>query len=190
MLMKRRASAFTIVELMIAASVGMLALAAVGFMALYGSRSSVAVVNYTDLENKSRYALDIMSREIRQANAVLAFNSTLPVKSLTMTNSEQAASLTLTYDSNARTVSLQKTGQSTMTVLTECDRLDFSLFQRTPLFTATNVVFYYANNSAGTIDPKLCKLVNLSWKCSRLMAAQKLTTESVQAAQIVLRNKQ
>jgi hypothetical protein len=77
-----------------------------------------------------------------------------------------------------------------MTVLTECDRWDFGLYQRTPLVTSSNVFYYPATNTAGTLDPKLCKLINLSWKCSRLVAAQKLNTESVQAAQFVLRNKQ
>jgi hypothetical protein len=175
---------------MIASSLGMMVLAAVGFMSLYGSRSSVAVANYTDLEAKSRYALDVISREIRQANAVVSFQTNLPVKSLSLTNSDQAVVVTLTYDSDARTLSLQKTGLPPLNLLTECDRWDFSLYQRTPLITATNVVFYYATNSSGTTTPSLCKLINLSWKCSREVVAQNLSTESVQAAQLVLRNKQ
>jgi hypothetical protein len=159
-------------------------------MTLYGSRTSVAVANYTDLETKSRYALDLMSREIRQCQALVSYQTNMPVRYLTLTNADQAASITLTYDSDARTVTLQKTGQSDTTILKECDRWDFSLYQRTPLFTSTNVLFYMATNSAGVINPKLCKLISISWKCSRLLAGQKLTTESVQAAQVVLRNKQ
>lgn len=186
----RSIAAFTLVEIMVASGLGMLVLAAVGFMSLYGARGSVAVANYTDLESKSRYALDLMSREIRQANQVLSFQTNLPVKSLVLTNSDQAATVTLSYDANARSLSMLKTGQGPLTILTECDRFDFGLYQRTPLVTSTNVVFYLATNSTGVIDPRLCKLINLSWKCSRLVAAQKLTTESVQAAQVVLRNKQ
>lgn len=186
----RRTRAWTLVELMVACSIGMLVLTAVGFMSLYGSRSSAAVSNYTDLEKKSRYALDIISREVRQANAVIDFQTNLPAKSLTLTNSDEQVVITLTYDSNARTLALQKTGQGLLNVLTECDRWDFGLYQRTPLVTATNVTFYPATNGTGAIDPRLCKLINLSWKCSRLIAAQKLNTESVQAAQLVLRNKQ
>lgn len=181
---------FTLVETLVAVGVGMMVMAAVAFMTLYGSRTSVAVANYTDLETKSRYALDIMSREIRQCQALLSFQTNLPVKFLTLTNVDQAAAIALSYDSNARTLTLQKTGQSDSAILKECDRWDFNLYQRTPLFTATNVLFYYATNSSGTTDPKLCKLISISWKCSRLLAGQKLTTESVQAAQVVLRNKQ
>jgi hypothetical protein len=175
---------------MVASSVGMMVLAAVGFMSLYGSRSSLAVANYTDLQAKSRHALDVVSRELRQASAVLSFQTNLPVTSLTITNSGQLTAVTLTYDSNARTLALQKTGQATVNVLSECDRWSFGLYQRTPLITATNIVYYPATNSTGAIDPTICKLISLSWKCSRLIAAQKLNTESVQAAQFVLRNKQ
>jgi hypothetical protein len=189
-LYRRRRHAFTLTEVMVASSLGMMIVAAVGFMSLYGSRSSIAVANYTDLEAKSRYALDIISRELRQANAVLSFQTNLPVKSLTLTNLDQVAAISLTYDSTARTLALQKTGQSTVNILTECDSWDFGLYQRTPLVTATNVMYYPATNTVGVLDPSICKLINLSWKCSRLVAAQKLNTESVQAAQFVLRNKQ
>jgi Tfp pilus assembly protein PilW len=181
---------FTISEMMVSVGIGMMVLAAVAFMTLYGSRSSAAVANYTDLENRSRYALDVISREIRQGCAVVAFTTNLPVKSITLTNAEQGALVTLSYDANARNLTVQKTGQGNLTVLTECDRWDFGLYQRTPAITSTNVMFYYATNSAGAFDTRLCKLISLSWVCSRHMSSQQLTTESVQAAQIVLRNKQ
>ncbi len=187
---RRRLSAFTLSEVMVALGVGMMVMAAVAFMTLYGSRTSVSVANYTDLEGKSRYALDLISREIRQSQSVLSFQANLPVKSFTLTNADQAATITLLYDSGARTVTLQKTGHSDLVVLKECDSWDFALYQRTPLFTATNVVFYSATNSAGVTDTTLCKLISLSWKCSRFVTGQNLNTESVQAAQVVLRNKQ
>ena len=175
---------------MVATGLGSLVLAAVGFLSLFGARSSLAMANYTDLEFKSRYALDLISREIRQATAVLSFQTNLPVKSLTLTNADQGATIVLSWDSNAGTMTLQKTGQGAIAALTGCDRLDFSLYQRTPLVTATNVLFYPATNVSGVLDPTLCKLINLSWRCSRSIMVQKINTESVQAAQIVLRNKQ
>lgn len=180
----------TLVEIMIATGLGSLVFTAVGFLSLFGARSSLAMANYTDLEFKSRYALDIISREIRQATAVLSFQTNLPIKSLTLTNVDQAAKIVLAWDSNAGTVTLQKTGQAMTTSLTGCDRFDFFLYQRTPLITATNVIFYPATNISGVLDPGLCKIINLSWKCSRQILSQKIDTESVQAAQIVLRNKQ
>jgi hypothetical protein len=175
---------------MVAMAVGSLVLAAVSSLTMYAAKSTAAMVNYTDLDSKSRYALDVISREIREADSVLSFQTNLPVKSLTLTNVTQAAAVTFTYDSSARTVVMSKTGQADLTALTECDRWDFSLYQRTPFITATNILYYPATNTAGVLTVSLCKLINLSWKCSRTIFAQKVNTESVQAAQIVLRTKQ
>ena len=184
------ASGISLVEVLIAMAIGSLVLAAVSSLTMYGAKATTAMVNYTDLDSKSRYALDVISREIRQANSVLSFQTNLPVKTLTVTNASDATAITFTYDSNARTVVMSKTGQADLTALTECDRWDFSLYQRTPYVTATNISYYPATNTAGVLTVSLCKLINLSWKCSRNIFAQKVNTESVQAAQIVLRTKQ
>ena len=177
-------------EVLVAAALGALVLAAVGSLALYGTRSSMALTNYTDLDAKSRHALDLMSRQIREATAVTAFETNLPTKSLTLTDTRHSITFKVIYDSNARTMVFEQTGQPDQTVLRGCDRWDFSLFQRTPHVTATNVLYYPATNSAGMLDPSLCKLINMSWKCSRTIMGQKANTETVQTAQIVLRNKQ
>ena len=187
---KRSKLGISLVEVMVAMAVGSLVLAAVSSLTMYAAKSTAAMVNYTDLDSKSRYALDVISREIREADSILSFQTNLPVKSLTLTNVTQGATVTLTYDSNARTVVMSKTGQADLTALTECDRWDFSLYQRTPFITATNILYYPATNTAGVLTVSLCKLINLSWKCSRTIFAQKVNTESVQAAQIVLRTKQ
>ena len=178
--------AFTLVEVSVATAVGSIVLAAVATLTMYAAKSSTAMVNYADLDSKSRYALDVISREIRQASGLLAFQTNT---SFTLTNANAATTVTLTYNPNARTVVMSKTGQSDLTALTECDVWNFSLYQRTPYVTPTNVFYYPATNSAGVLDVNLCKLINLSWKCSRTIFAQKVNTESVQAAQIVLRCK-
>jgi len=188
---RRRAnSGISLVEVMIAMAVGSLVLAAVSSLTMYAAKATTAMVNYTDLDTKSRYALDVISREIREADSVLSFQTNLPVKTLTITNASQNATVTFTYDSNARTVVMSKTGQADLTALTECDHWDFSLYQRTPYITATNILYYPATNTAGALTVSLVKLVNLSWKCSRTIFQAKVNTESVQAAQIVLRSKQ
>jgi hypothetical protein len=175
---------------MIATSLGTMVMAAVAMLTLYGARTSVAVVNYEDLDSKSRYALDLISREVRQANAVLSYQTNAAGKSFTLTNSDQASAITLSWDSSAGTVTMAKTGQPTVTNLTQCDRWDFAFYQRTPWVTGTNVIFYPATNSAGSLDLSLCKLISMSWKCSRSILGAKINTESVQTAEIVLRNKQ
>jgi prepilin-type N-terminal cleavage/methylation domain-containing protein len=179
--------AFTLVEISVALAVGSLVLAAVGSLTMYAAKSSLAMVNYVDLDSKSRYALDIISREIRQASGLLSFQTN---RSLTLTNAYQAATITLTYSPDSRKVVMSKTGQADLTALTECETWNFSLYQRTPYVTGTNILYYPATNGTGVVDVNLCKLIDLSWKCSRTIFAQKVNTESVQAAQIVLRSKQ
>jgi Tfp pilus assembly protein PilW len=178
------------VELLIALALSSVVLGAVMSLTLFGTRSSLGIANYSELDRKSRYALDLLSREIRSATAVTAIQTNYPSCSITLTNAGQGATIRVAYDSGAGTVKLDKTGQPTVTALTGCDGWNFSLYQRTPQITPTNVLFYPSTNGAGALDLSACKLITLSWKCSRKILAQKVNTESVQAAQIVLRNKQ
>lgn len=182
--------AFTLVEISVATAVGSIVLAAVATLTMYAAKASLAMVNYTDLDTKSRYALDVITREIRQSTGLTGYSTNGSSKSLTLTNANQAAAITLTYSADRRKLVLSKTGQEDLTALTECDSWNFSLYQRTPYITATNVLYYPATNGNGVLDVNLCKLIDLSWKCSRTIFAQKVNTESVQAAQIVLRSKQ
>ena len=162
-----------------------------GFLTVYGARTFVALGNYVDLDEQSRNAVDIIGREIRNSSAVVGFQTNLPILSLTLTNESAATSVTLTYNQNNRTLTMAKTGQSIVTNLTQCDQWNFALYDRAPNTNtfSTNIIFYPSTNGNGQIDPTYCKLVNMSWKCSRTILGAKLTTESVQTAQIVLRNK-
>jgi len=69
-------------------------------------------------------------------------------------------------------------GASTSALLTECDSLSFSVFQRNP----TNDF-----NAVSTTNATLVKLIQLNWKCSRTIFKSKVNTESVQSAKIVIR---
>ena len=72
-------------------------------------------------------------------------------------------------------------GQTT-TLLKEVspNSLQFSMFQRNPVGGSVD---QYA-----TTDPTLCKVVQMSWTCSRNILGKKTNTESVQSAKIALRN--
>jgi type II secretory pathway pseudopilin PulG len=186
----RSVRGMSITELMVAVLIGVIALAVVGMLSLYGLRSFVAMGNYTDLDSKSRQAIDLMSREMRQATFVNGFQTNLPTKWLELVNTNApATTYRYVWDSVARTLTCQQTGRPIVTNLTECDGWDFALYQRTPVPNSTNT-FYPATNITGTLDKTLCKLIDMTWKCSRTMLGKKVNTESVQTAQIVLRNKQ
>ena len=187
---RRKCSGMSFVELMVAMGVGSIVLGTVMSLSLFGARSSSSVANYTEMDTKSRYALDLISREVRQATAVTAFQNTSTNKSLTFTNAMQGTTARVRWNSTSRTVVLERTGFPDLAALSGCDQWNFELYQRTPIVTSTNLLFYRATNVSGTITPSLCKLVNMSWKCSRSMLGQKWNTETVQASQLVLRNKQ
>jgi hypothetical protein len=178
----------TLVEMMVGIALGSMMLAMASSLWLFGSRSFVAMGNYQDLDTKSRRALDLMSRDLRGATQVTDFRSSATVKSLTVTNALSRTAVTYVWDARPRTLVCQKTDAPEQVYLTECDRWDFQFYQRAPQ-TNGSYNFFPATNTAGAIDLSICKLVNMSWKCSRTILGSKVNTESVQTAQVMLRNK-
>lgn len=179
---------WTLVEVMVAMAVGSLVLTAIAMIWVFGARSFVAISNYVDLDAKSRIAVDRMSRELREAEAVLGFQNTGTSRWLRITNAEEKTVTRYSWDAASRNLVSDTMGSSPVILLTECDNWDFNLFQRTPVKNTTNL-FYVATNYAGSFDATICKTVTMSWKCSRRILGQPVNTESIQTAQVVLRNK-
>src|SRR5436190_22737913 len=107
---KARRSGMTLVELLIAVGISGMIFVAVGMMIFFSGRSYAALANYVDLDNKSRTALDVMSKEIRQVNGVTGSGtSTLPPPSgqvvtnkivLSGTEADGISTYSVTYDDN------------------------------------------------------------------------------------------
>lgn len=175
---------FTMVEMLVSVGLGTILLSGVMILYINGIRSFVAMGNYQNLDAKSCNTLDVLSREIRNSTVLLSY---VPSQSLTLSNASARNGLgqinIITYNPTARTLVLKRTGQSDLTNLTECDRWSFAIYNRVPITSSTNISFNAATNATD------CKLINMSWKCSRTVLGTKLNTESVQTAQIVLRNK-
>jgi prepilin-type N-terminal cleavage/methylation domain-containing protein len=164
----------TLAEIMVAVAVSSIALAALTAFAFYSGRSFAAIGNYVDLDNTSRKAVDLMTREIRQASAL----STYQTNQLTFADYDGKA-LQYTFDPVQRKLTRLKDSVSTV-LLTECDNLQFYMYQSTPQ-PGTNS--FYA-----TTDPAHCKLIEMKWKCSRSLLGKNANSETVQTAQVVLRN--
>jgi len=177
----------TLVEVMVASGIGSLILGVTATLWMFGARSFVALGNYRELDSRSRFALDRMTRDIRQATRVVSFQNSGNNRWLSLTNELAGVGIRYTWDDASQALSCEKTGQPAEVYLTECDRWDFNLFQRTPQPNQTNT-FFLATNRFGVYDPTLCKLINMTWKCSRTILGEKANTESVQTAQVVLRN--
>lgn len=170
----RKRAGFTMVEMLITMAISLVLAAAIAVFYLYSTRSFMALNDYTDMNLLSQYALDKMSKEIRQAKQVTAYTT----NSITFTD-KNGNSLQFTYSPTAKTLS-RLSGGKTTTYLTNCDSLQFAIYQATP--TSNSFTCYtpaYVTNA---------RVVEVSWVTSRQIRGKTATTESMQSAQIALRN--
>ena len=191
---RTRIAGFTLVELLTAVIGATFLAGSVVSLSIFTERSFYMMGNYEDLDAQSRNTVDVIGREIRNSSRLLAFGTNSPMF-LLLTNATAGTSDKIIYDSSADTLKMTTTYYSTPTpqmtrsLLTNCDLFSFSLYDRVPNITSTNVSFYGSTNSSGLVDSSVCKVINFTWKCSRSLLGTKCNTESVQTAQIVLRNK-
>ncbi len=167
--------AVTLIELCFAIAIGSLLILVTMSLSMYCGRTFAAMANYLEMENDSRIALNMMSRDMRQARCVTSYTPT-KVEFEDYDNTPLAFS----YSSATRTLSKIK-GSDTTVLLRGCDYLEFSIFQRTPV--AGTFGFHLTTNAAS------CKLIQIHWLCSRTILGTTWNTENVQNAKIVIRKK-
>jgi Tfp pilus assembly protein PilW len=169
----------TLVEMIVALGCAAIILTAFVATGITLSTTMLAVRNYNDLNQWSRNALDVMSRDIRNSSGV-GDASTSTCLQLTNINGEV---ITYNYDGTSGfTRKDQKTSGTTTTILlTNCSAFNFQYFQRFP----TNNMTFMTNSSGLASETKI---VSITWECSRKILGLKYNTESVQAAQVARRN--
>jgi hypothetical protein len=143
------------------------------FTTITFSQGIYALGNYTDLNTKSRNTLDHLSMDIRGASSLVSYAT----NSITLKN-QDGTTFSYTWD-GANCFTRVYGGLSTV-LMSNCDYLSFNIYQRNP---TNNFSFVSTTNT-----PSQTKLIDVSWRCSRKYLGQKLNTESVQTARIVLRN--
>jgi len=166
---------FTLIEVLVAMALSLIVATVIGLLAYFSSRSFLAMSHYTDMAKNSRLALDKMSMEIRQTRQLTAFAT----NSLTLLNLD-GSTLRFTYDPTARTL-VRASGTKTNIYLTDCDALQFWIYQHT-----------VKSNTFDCYDPSVianARLIEVLWKCSRPIMGVKAVTEDVQSAKIALRNR-
>lgn len=168
----KAARGMTLPEMMVAVSVASLILMVMALVFMTSARSFAAMGHYVSMDRSSRNALDLMTREIRRAGDLTEFGPThLKFASYGLTN----AFLIYDWDANSRQLTELNTATSTTNILlTECDQLVFSM---------------HKSSFASTTNILESKGIRVTWKCSRLILGQKLTTEDMEQALIVMRNK-
>ena len=190
---KASCAGMTLVELLMAVGISWMVFAAVAILIFFSGRSYAALANYVDLDNRSRNALDRMSKEIRQVDCVTdSASATLPTgqvvtNRLALSGTEtdgSAYTLIYDYDPAMQTLVRTKAGGSypgTNTLLTGCTYLNFGMYQRVP---KTN-----SFDQFDAADLATCKVVQLDWICSRKIFNKTANTETIESAKVVIRKK-
>jgi hypothetical protein len=171
----RARSAFTLPEFVAAVGIGGLILAQICLLWFYSSRSFAAQLSYSDMDQKSQRALDIFSQSIRGCKSLTNFSDT----QIVLVDYDDKL---VTFAFNNGYFTRAKGLEKPRTLLRDCKSGQFAIYQRTPISGGFD---YYS-----TTDPNICKLVEVSWLCSRkIYPGGPATTETMQSARVVLRIK-
>jgi hypothetical protein len=168
---------------MVASGIGVIVFILAATIIFFSARSFAALTNYVDLDRVSRNALDTMSTEIRQVDTLTSFATNKVVFRGTEPVSAATYILSYTYDPSTKTLTSEFTGarREKKVLLSECQDFLFASFQRNPINGS------YDQYPTDPNRPDLCKLIQVSWVCSRNILGKKANTESVQSAKFVIR---
>jgi hypothetical protein len=147
---------------------------------LFTSRSFAGMFNYVDLDERNKLTMDQLSRDVRQAKRLkscVTNSATMTVQTITLEDAD-GTDLIYSYNQKHGTLTRVKDGKARV-VLSGCNELAFHLGQRN-----TTEGGYDVYNAA---SPATCKVINVSWNCSRQILGNKANTESAQTARIVIR---
>ncbi len=183
--------AFTLVEVLIGSTLGVIVLAGVLSAFLFLGRAGVAVQNYSDMEAQAREAMETFALDVRMAYGVSWTISGGDATAVTVTVEENGdeARYTYTYNSGAGTFSRQRTypsAGSTRVLITGIKRntsVDF--------FTAykidTQRIDFSTTSAAAAAN--MTKQIQISLEAERLRTTLGAATNKVVSARFVLRNK-
>jgi len=162
-----------LVEAMVAIGITALLVLVLTNVSMLSGRMFASFVNYVDLDDANRIAMDTMTQELRECNRVTSCSTTQLVI-------EDSDGFSVTYEFNPGAATLTRTKAGIVRKLLKgCDTLTFHLRTRNPVGGTFEVV--------PTNDVKLAKVVNVSWNCSRTILGKRANTENVQTARIVIR---
>jgi hypothetical protein len=173
--LRRQKDGMTLVEFMIGLGVGVLVLAATCAFSLFSSRSFVTFMNEATLDKRNRYALDVITRDLRSVSGISTFSSRQDVTFQDWDNTP----LRFVYNPTNQTLSRVKGGTTTV-LLKECNRFSFDMNMR----NMTNSTFWcYA-----TTNITEAKAVTINWCCTRTILGR--TSDGLpQYSTIVMRSK-
>lgn len=173
-----RSRAFTLVEILVGATLGSMLLAAVLAAFLFLGRAGVGLQNYADMEAEAREAVETFAQDARMASGVV-WNS---ASSLTLSVARPGGALSVSYDYNSTAGTLvRRVGSTSTTLLTGISTFAFSAYS-----IDTQAVSLASNLSAANGATKQIQLTLETRRAHRTLA---IATNKVVSARFVLRNK-
>jgi prepilin-type N-terminal cleavage/methylation domain-containing protein len=174
---------WTLVEMMVAVGIFSIAGAALMTIYIYSLKSFASLANYSLLDQENRHAMDLLTKELRQARYIKNYSTNSSGNSLTFRNGD-GYDVTYAFSPTKKLMTRQVNNTTTM-ILTNCDLLDFHLFQRNPNSNSYGLFPVASANWTQTV-----KVVQLTWKTSRHVANGPINSENVQTARVVIRKQQ
>jgi prepilin-type N-terminal cleavage/methylation domain-containing protein len=205
---RRSPRGFTLVEVMIGASLSSMLLAGILSTFLLMGRSSANIVNYTDIEAKARASLEQFSREVHGAYNVGSYSSTSVTLSIPDTtdvrNGTGTGAYTVTYAFDTANKLLTRTGppindptgtSATTTMITGVEQipgtafLNYYKFVRPTTYPNVGEGYFtgFGNNTASSV--REIKQIEVSFLLKRQNVTVATATNKVLSARFILRNK-
>lgn len=172
-------AAWTLLELMLGVAIFSIAGGAMATAYVFGLRSFQALSNYSILDQQNREAMDLLTREVRQAWYVSAKDN----NSLTLVDGNRKT-VTYTFSPSAKKLIRSINGVNEV-LLNDCSLINFTMATRVPN-TNVNDQNYYTDIYK-TSDINEAKVINLSWKTRRELPGGVGQSENIQTARIVIR---
>jgi len=167
---------FTLVEMMIGATISTVVLAAVLTAYLFIVRSGVNLLNYSEMEGQARTALELFAEDTRQASSI-TWNSNASVTLLVSGNP-----IVYQYDSSTK-IFQRLTGGSTRNLLSGVQTFEFKAYN------ITGATLPLSTSSELTAAGKGTKQLQISLTAARTNRTVTRASNTVLSARFILRNK-
>jgi len=172
---KRQAAGFTLVEMMVCVALCMLLLAGLASLYCYTIGSFASIVSYAELDQKTRHASDVISRDVR--SALYVDPSTSGSK---LVLGMPSGTVSYVYDAVAGTL-VRSAPSESLNLLSGIGSLSFTLYQR-----PTSGSLPYETLPLATAGS--AKMIAFKWNCSRRIVASRSDSQILEAGIVELRN--
>jgi hypothetical protein len=160
-------------------AVGGLIVLGAGSIGLFHSHDLAALAAFPSLDSQDQNAGSIIAQDIRCARCVDSRNTN--EIAFRESGSTGVSTITYNFDTESHTLTRTDSQGGAQVLLNGVEAFSFSLFQR-PGANAAYGTFAPANASDA-------KVVGCHWTCSRKVAGEKVNSQTVEIAPIVLRNR-